>query len=147
MIQTERDTDGRQHCCAGCGHNNYPNSERAKLNTSGSTWENKEQILGFKFVSSRVRKFWKTSQIGKNTLIFVLKTTGSWSSSPTGCAFSSIPREEKALSWARQHETKYKSSTLRIYADISSDLTLKRASFKKRETVAVPEGYTTPAAS
>lgn len=49
---------------------------------------------------------------------------------PLVVCFHRFQEKEKALRWARQNEVKYKGSTLRIYPDISADLTRKRAMFK-----------------
>lgn len=49
---------------------------------------------------------------------------------PLVVCFHKFQEKEKALRWARQHETKYKNTTLRIYPDISADLARKHSAFK-----------------
>lgn len=38
---------------------------------------------------------------------------------------------ERALRWARQHETRYRNNTLRLYPDFSASLSKKRAAFNE----------------
>ena len=48
---------------------------------------------------------------------------------PFVVCFQRFQEKERVLRWARQHELKYKNSTLRIYQDFSVSLSRRRAEF------------------